>query len=183
MAQCRHTALGRTGTIAVHEPGYDPRPDDTHHHGTPIPPPWHPLPATPRRVAIAGRVWWNGPPWTVLRSARHYLYGVWDWGTREDYRFTLDDVCEELWRRAALAARPGEVSWGNCTLAGWLSGAWDIHTSAPLPRNAHVLDYYPRRGWDDERWRQALAHDAARRKRAPGAPPGHTPTHHPEATQ
>ena len=77
--------------------GYDPRPALTAWRGTPIPQLHNPLQATPPRCTIARRVWWNGPPWTVLRNASYYLWHVWDYGTDDDIDFTLGDVPERLW--------------------------------------------------------------------------------------
>lgn len=41
------------------------------------------MPATPFRRRIAGYVWWNRPPWTILRNADVYLHHVMDYGTRD----------------------------------------------------------------------------------------------------
>ena len=53
--------------------GYDPNPDVRSWHGTPIPPVDDPVIATDTLRAIAERIWWNGPPWTVLRNSVRFI--------------------------------------------------------------------------------------------------------------
>ena len=96
--------------------GYDPRPDLKRWRGTPIPPVDRPLPITPERQRIAKRVWWNGPPWTVLRSAPRYLWQVMDYGTDDDIAYTRGDVARDLWCHSLRTARPGQVSRGSWIL-------------------------------------------------------------------
>ena len=63
----------------IEELGYDPRPDVNSWHGTPIPPCDNSFPATPKLVAIAKKMWWNGDPWTILRNRNAYLAHAMDW--------------------------------------------------------------------------------------------------------
>lgn len=96
--------------------GYDPRPDLKRWRGTPIPPVDRPLAITPERQRIAERVWWNGPAWTVLRSAPRYLWHVMDYGTDRDIAYTRRDVARDLWCHSLRTARPGQVSRGSWIL-------------------------------------------------------------------
>ncbi|MDE0190098.1 MAG: hypothetical protein OXQ90_01970 [Gammaproteobacteria bacterium] len=96
--------------------GYDPRPDVKRWRGTPIPSVEHPLALTSERRTIAERVWWIGPPWTILRNARRYLWSVMDFGTDDDIAYTRTDVERELWVLALRTAKPGQVSRGSWIL-------------------------------------------------------------------
>ena len=125
------------------ELGYDPRPDLARWRGTPIPPVRDPLRATPERVAIAERVWWHGPAWTVLRNASHYLWHVWDFGSDEDIDFTRTDVAERLWRRAIEDARPGLVSAGSYVFWSYAFGLMSSEEICDWPARAHRLDFKP----------------------------------------
>ena len=117
----------RVGALAVNgcprDLGYAPRPELDHWRGTPIPPVNNALRQTPRRAEIAGRVWWNGPPWTVLRNASHYLWHVMDYGGRDDVRFTQVDVPGEFWCLALEEARPGVLLPSVPTSCGRLCSA------------------------------------------------------------
>ncbi len=132
--------------------GYDPRPNLRQWRGTPIPPVDAPLARTPERWQTAGRVWWHGPPWTVLRNGDCYLWAVMDHGWPEDVRHALADVPEARWRRALAHARPGLVSKGSYVL-------WSLYFDAldpgdPLawwPDAAHLRDRRPLAGQSRER--------------------------------
>ena len=123
--------------------GYDPHPDITVWNGTAIPPLKNPLVRTPERWVIAGRVFWRGPQWAVLRNAVHYLWHVMDGVSSEEIRFTLQDVERELWIQALKEARPGLLSRGAYI-------AWSLHFGLmqPLdtcdwPNTAHRRDVCP----------------------------------------
>ena len=103
--------------------GYDPQPDLTHWHGTPIPPVDRPLALTPERAEICSRVWWWGGAENALRNCRYYLYHVIDYGLVSDWKFTLDDVEREIWQYALNTSHQGEVSRGGHRLFSILVGA------------------------------------------------------------
>ena len=145
--------------------GYDPRPGLKAWRGTPIPPVARPLALTPRRAAIANRVWWNGPPWTVLRNAAHYLWHVMDYGRVEDVAHALRDVPRETWLWALDEAGPGLLSKGSYVL-------WSLHFGrmepdgppCPWPDAAHRLDCKPLRGASrEDLLRRAVAWGRRRR--------------------
>lgn len=123
--------------------GYDPRPNIAHWRGTPIPPVDNPLQQTPARIDIAARVWWNGPAWTVLRNASHYLWHVMDYGRDQDIRFTLKDVPSELWLEALNAARPGLLSKGAYTLWSLVFECINLEILKDWPTTAHRNDWRP----------------------------------------
>ena len=125
------------------ELGYDPRPELEFWHGTPIPDVHHPLPRTPARWRIADRVWWNGPPWTVLRNSSMYLWHVMDYGTDEDRAFTRSDLEPSIWLRALDEAKPGYLSKGSYVLWSLRYKRLPIGAVCDWPATAHRLDYRP----------------------------------------
>lgn len=123
--------------------GYDPRPDLTHWCGTPIPPVDAPLALTADRERIAGRVWFQGPSWTVLRNASHYLWSVMDYGATEDIACTLQDVPRSLWIKSLKNARPGKLSRGAYVVWSLAFGLIAPGTGCDWPDNAHLRDVRP----------------------------------------
>ena len=152
------------------ELGYDPRPDVRRWRGTPIPPVANPLPITPRRAATAGRVWWNGPPWTILRNSSAFLWRVMDHGADADIRDARRELDDELWLDALDAARPsGDLSRGSWLLWSlvcrrWSPGRHEAAARVDWPAAAHRLDWKPLAGASRDHLyrRQALAHYLAR---------------------
>ncbi|MCY3768857.1 MAG: hypothetical protein OXG56_05765 [Gammaproteobacteria bacterium] len=120
--------------------GYDPHPELDNWRGTASPPIDHPLVRSPERWKIAGRVWWNGPPWTVLRNASCYLWHVMDYGNTEDLRFTLRDLPPTLWIYALDQARPGVVSKGSYVLWSLVFERMALDDPCDWPDTAHALD-------------------------------------------
>ena len=126
------------------ELGYDPQPALRRWRGTPIPPVKCPLKHSPERDRIAGYVWWNGPPWTILRNASHYLWQVMDYGDMDDIQFTLKDVPRRLWLAALDDARPGQLSKGSYELWSLVLGRVKCEDPpCDWPDNAHRLDVRP----------------------------------------
>ena len=123
--------------------GYDPRPDLTHWCGTPIPPVDAPLALTADRERFAGRVWFQGPSWTVLRNASHYLWSVMDYGATEDIACTLQDVPRSLWVKSLKDARPGKLSRGAYVVWSLAFGLIAPGTGCDWPDNAHLRDVRP----------------------------------------
>lgn len=123
--------------------GYDPRPELDHWRGTPIPPVKNALRKTPRRMEIADRVWWNGPPWTVLRNASNYLWHVMDYGRVEDVRFTQTDVPCGLWKQALEEARPGLLSKRSYVLWSLVFDRIKPGELSGWPHTAHRMDWRP----------------------------------------
>ncbi len=111
--------------------------------GTFIPNVANPLRATPARRAIALRVWWRGPPWTVLRNSSRYLWQVWDYASDADIDFTLDDVPTRRWLQALDEARPGRVSCGSYVLWSYVFGRISGEEICDWPRDAHHKDWRP----------------------------------------
>ena len=130
--------------------GYNPRSDVTHWQGTPIPPVHHPLELTPRRQEIAGKVWWNGPAWTILRNASWFLWQVMDYGSDDDIRYTLQDVSERTWIGALKEARPGLLSRGSYVLWSLAFRQIGIDECCDWPDTAHRLDQRPLRNQTHE---------------------------------
>ncbi len=126
--------------------GYDPFPALTHWRGTPIPPVHAPVPRTDERWRIANYVWWNGPPWTVLRNAHAYLWHVMDYGTDEDITFTLKDIDRSIWIEALDAARPGVLSKGSYVLGLLLFEHGNVEVAQTTwTDDAHQRDFRPLR--------------------------------------
>ena len=145
--------------------GYDPRPRLGKWCGTPIPPVRDPLKASPERDAIAGRVWWNGPPWTVLRNALYYVWHVMDYGTDADVAFTRCDVSERLWRQALHDARPGLVSRGSYVLWSCVFGLMADDEVCQWPDTAHLKDLRPTgRDTREQMYQRAAAYHNRRLK-------------------
>ncbi len=57
-------------------------------------------------------VWWQGPPWCVLRSRSVYLWRVMDYATTDDLLYTVQDLPASDWRAALKAAKPGQLCAG-----------------------------------------------------------------------
>ena len=130
--------------------GYDPRPDLANWKGTPIPKVDTPLPLTPARERIARRVWWHGPPWTIVRNADNYVWRVIDYGREDGIRHELRHLDEEVWLHALEAAKPrGDLSRGGWlywslffrrwNMAGYLKALDDWPSSAGM----HIRDLRP----------------------------------------
>ncbi len=169
-------SAGATGEGWIARLGYDPHSGYTHWKGTPIPPMDDPLAASPRRCEIAERVWWNGPAWTVLRSASTYLWHVMDYGFTDDIGFTLRDVERARWVRALEAARPGALSKGSYVLWSCYFGIMADDAICEWPATAHRLDVKPLAG--ESRESMYKRHRTYRARRA--APPYVTPASRPE---
>ncbi len=130
-------------TLNANTLGYDPRPDLSEWRGTPIPPVHQPLLKTPQRWAIASRVWWHGPPWSLLRNASWYLYYVMDYAEPDDLAYTVHDIPKELWLGALDEAAPGLVSKGSYLLWSLLFGRLEPGARCAWSDRAHRLDYRP----------------------------------------
>lgn len=133
----------RASEALIRELGYDPRPELRRWHGTPIPEVRDPLKATAARVAIAERVWWHGPAWTVLRNASTYLWHVMDYAEDDDIDFTRRDVPRTLWVRALEEARPGLLSSGSYALWSSVYGLMADDELCSWPQTAHRKDLRP----------------------------------------
>ena len=120
--------------------GYDPHPEAVRWRGTPTPPIDEPLAKTAKRWEIAGRVWWNGPPWTVLRNGSQYLWHVMDYGRDGDIEHTLRDLPPSLWTRALDRARPGLLSKGSYVLWSLAFDRVSLGWQCDWPDGAHALD-------------------------------------------
>ena len=147
--------------------GYDPRPAVKAWRGTSIPPVVSPLPATPQRERIARYVWWNGPPWTVLRHGPTYLWQVMDYARDADIRLMLEDIEPERWREALTMATPGALSKGAYVLNSLRFGLMGPRDKCDWPHNAHRNDLRPLGGQSRERfyarharWRAIKKHAA-----------------------
>lgn len=105
--------------------GYDPRPELRYWRGTPIPPCENPLPATKRLERIAHRMWWNGPPWTILRNRHEFLAHAMDWTVPDDFLYLWNTIPRSDWVAMLQTRRPGKVStrsYGLCmSMAGCLA--------------------------------------------------------------
>ena len=126
--------------------GYNPRAELNHWKGTPIPPVYYPLKSTPELWTIAGRVWWNGPAWTVLRNSSYFLWHVMDYGFTEDIRHTLKNIPESTWIRSLDEAQPGLISKGSYMLWSLAFDRIKPGDWCDWPDTAHRLDHRPLRG-------------------------------------
>ena len=144
--------------------GYDPRPEVNAWRGTAIPPMGHALRRTPERWAIAGRVFWRGPPWAVLRNAVHYLWHVMDGVSQREIQFTLGDVQRELWIQSLREARPGLLSKGAYITWCLHFGLMQNHDICDWPDNAHRRDIRPTAHYNrQDLYRRARMHHEKRR--------------------
>ena len=121
--------------------GYDPKPDMRHWHGTPIPPVDDPIAATPERCAIAERMWWNGPPWTVLRNSARFICHAIDHARDEDHDFLRQDLELERWTRALRTATPGTMSRSRYVLWSRTLGLMPVESSCDWTRKGHRNDF------------------------------------------
>ena len=102
--------------------GYDPRPDLCTWHNTPIPPAMNPLPATKRLEDIAQYMWWNGPPWTILRNRYEFLAHAMDFAHPDDFLFLWNTVPRADWITMLETRRPGQVSTRSYCLCMSMAG-------------------------------------------------------------
>ena len=86
---------------------YDPQPRVRNWRGNWLPPCYYPLSLSDASARIARCVWWNGPPWTVLRNSSYFLWRVWDYATPEQLDYVRRTVARDAWLRANRRRRPG----------------------------------------------------------------------------
>jgi len=133
--------------------GYDPKTELKHWQGTPIPSVHNPLKSTPRLWSIAQKVWWNGPPWTILRNSSYFLWHVMDYGRTKDIRYALSNIPEQTWMLALDEARPGLLSRGSYVFWSLAFDRIAPADSCDWPDSAHRLDHRPLRRESRERMR------------------------------
>ena len=144
-------------SLDVHGLGYDPQPDLRHWRGNPLHPVADPLAQTPRRKAIAERVYWQGPAWQVLRNGVAFLHGVMDFARIDEARFIRLDVAEWLWLKALDQARPGRVSCGGFFLWSRVFGRDPGDSPHQWVPGAHWADRRPLAGASRAEMRRRLA--------------------------
>lgn len=122
--------------------GYDPKPDVTRCNGTPIPPVYKPLPATPELVAIAETMWWNGDPWTILRNRDAFLKHAMDWTSHEEFLYLWKHLPRADWVAMLNKVRPGEVSRRSYQLCMFLANLLPFGSppAEAWRENRHVKD-------------------------------------------
>ena len=145
--------------------GYDPRPGVTHWEGTPIPAVLSPLPTNAVREEIARAVWWNGPPWTVLRNGPVFLWQVMDFGSDAHIEAALDDIEMSRWNEALERATVRALSKGSYVLFSMLVGRTRPDDGCPWPARQHRNDIRPPANEDRERMYER--HRAFREKTTP----------------
>ena len=101
------------------------------------------LPQTGTGKRIAGRVWFQGPPWTLLRNANHCLWSVMDYGAMEDIAFTLQDVPRSFWVNSLKDVRPSKLSKSAYVIWSLAFGLIAPGTRCDWPDNAHLHDVRP----------------------------------------
>ena len=126
--------------------GYDPLPDVHIWQGNALPPVDDPLSWSPMRERIAGRVFWQGPSWNILRNSVHYLHRVMDYGKMFDAVYTFLDVDRTMWLRALDEARPGSVSRRAFFLWSRIFARDPTESPHDWMASRHVHDQYPREG-------------------------------------
>ena len=141
--------------------GYDPQPHTSAWRGTPIPPVDRPVPMTPLRAEIAGRVWCNGPPWTILRNRNAYLQHVMEYANLDQQEAELTVIERPDWQRALRELRPGGMSW-RCV--AWWSLELELRELGSIcewPLGAHPKDMLVMRNLSREELmeRHAREHD------------------------
>ena len=142
--------------------GYDPRPDVTHWKGNPIPMVVGPLPTSAVREEIARAVWWNGPPWTVLRNGPVFLWHVMDYGSDAHIEAALDDIKPSRWGDALERATVRTLSKGSYVLFSMLVGRTGPDAGCPWPARQHRNDIRPLA--NESRERMYERHQAFREK-------------------
>ena len=120
--------------------GYDTKPVITHWNGTPIPAVLSPLATNAVRETIARAVWWNGPPWTVLRNSPVFLWQVMDYGSDAHIEAALDDIETSRWREALERATVRTLSKGSYVLFSMLVGRTGPEEECPWPARQHRND-------------------------------------------
>ena len=184
-ARARLAQAGQEAEAAVaqaHGPGqgdgtmneainYDPRPDVTAWHGTPIPPVAAPLAQTPRRTEIAEEVWWHGPAWTVLRNRGEFIRRVMEYASSEDAAEMRTDLGDEHWREALRDAQPRTMSrkayvWWSVKL-----GLMKPGEQCDWPYDGHANDIQPLAAQSRERLyaRHAMYHQRRQAHAAAGS--------------
>ena len=126
--------------------GYDPCPDVRFIGNNWQPPAYHPLLMTPELRQAALCVWWNGPPWAILRNASFFLWRVWDYGRESDRDYAAERIPEAHWIRAIDDAVPGEVSRGVVSYWGRRLGRIKDDEFVNWPDRAHLHDCRPYAG-------------------------------------
>lgn len=142
--------------------GYDPRPSITHWKGTPIPAVLSPLATNAVRERIARAVWWNGPPWTVLRNGPVFLWHVMDYGSDSHIEAALDDIETSRWREALERATVRTLSTGSYVLFSMLVGRTGPEDTCMWPARQHRNDIRPLA--DESRERMYERHRVFREK-------------------
>ena len=108
-------------------------------HGTSIPPYQNPLPAIPRLVEIAKKMWWNG---AILRNRHAFLAHAKDWASHEDYLYLWNEISRDGWIDMLRQLRPGQVSTRSYRLCMRLAGL--LPSGAPISEewraNRHIKD-------------------------------------------
>ena len=122
---------------------YDPQPSVRNWRGNWLPTCYYPLPLSDASSRIARRVWWNGPPWTVLRNSSYFLWRVWDYATPEQLDYVHRTVPDAVWSRAIDDAVPGEVSRGATTYWALRFNRIEPTDYIDWPDTAHLRDYRP----------------------------------------
>ena len=146
---------------------YDTRPELSRWHGTAIPPVADPIAETPERCRIAERVWWHGPPWTVLRNCGQFVRSVMDYADASDARLMLADLGEERWRAALHEARPRTMSRKSYVWWSLKLGLMQPGDRCDWPYDGHANDIQPLANQSRER---LYARHAAYRRRRSGSP-------------
>ena len=127
--------------------GYDPRPQEDSWNGTAIPPVYLPLAASPKREKVCGRVWWRGPPWTILRNGPQFIRQVMDFGNSDAISLMLADVHRGIWHLALIEAEPGDISRGSKVLwSVWFGLMQPGEQPEGWPDDAHIRDFRPLAG-------------------------------------
>lgn len=115
--------------------GYNPRPEVHTWCGTPIPCVDNPLPSTKDLTRIADRMWWNGPPWTILRNRNMFLCHAMDYTRDEDFLFLWEFIPKSDWITMLHQLRPGQASTRSYCLCGRLLRV--LSPDRPLPPEWH----------------------------------------------
>lgn len=138
------TAMSAGDAVDSERLGYDPRAGESRWRGSPLPPLRDPLVMTEESKTAAERVFWQGPPWGILRNGVAFLHRVVDYGWLEDAHYAYHAVPRSIWAKALDEARPGVIA--RCSFYFWshVFGRDPQASGHDWDASRHIQDAFPR---------------------------------------